>query len=85
MFLHNTLRNNKSDRYFSMVENRCLPGSRTVQRTVRYLGEINDQQQAAWRKTLEVFDEDEQEYRTLNLFPDDRDVPADVLDIVQVN
>jgi hypothetical protein len=23
---------------------------------VLYLGEINDQQQAAWRKTLEVFD-----------------------------
>jgi hypothetical protein len=28
-----------------------------VQRTVLYLGEINDQQQAAWRKTLSVFDE----------------------------
>jgi len=46
--------------YFSVVENRRLPGSRTVQRTVLYLGEINDQQQAAWRKTLDVFDEDEQ-------------------------
>jgi hypothetical protein len=71
MFLHNTLRkeDGKSDRYFSVVENRRLPGSRTVQRTVLYLGEINDQQQAAWRKTLEVFGEDdEQEYGTPSLF-----------------
>jgi hypothetical protein len=33
-----------------------------VQRTVLYLGEINDQQQVAWRKTLSVFDEQQQEY-----------------------
>jgi transposase len=71
-------------RYFSVVENRRLPDGRTVQRTVLYLGEINDQQQAAWRKTLEVFDEDQQDYRTLCLFPDDREVPADVLDSIQV-
>src|SRR5215469_8453539 len=86
MFLRSTLRkkDGKSHRYFSVVENRRLPGARTVQRTVLYLGEINDQQQAAWRKTLEVFDEDEQAYRTLSLFPDDREVPADVLDSIQV-
>ena len=34
-----------------------------VQRQVLYLGEINDSQQAAWRKTLEVFDEAEQQAR----------------------
>src|SRR6266853_4112149 len=86
MFLRSTPRkkNDRIHRYFSVVENRRLPGSRTVQRTVLYLGEINDQQQAAWRKTLEVFDEDEQDYRTLSLFPDDREVPADVLDSIQV-
>jgi four helix bundle protein len=87
MFLRSTLRkkDGKSHRYFSVVENRPLPGSHTVQRTALYLGEINDQQQAAWRRTLEVIDEDdEQEYRTLSLFPDDRDVPADVLDSIQV-
>ena len=86
MFLRSTLRkkDGKTHRYFSVVENRRLPGARTVQRTVLYLGEINDQQQAAWRKTLEVFDEDEQAYRTLSLFPDDREVPADVLDSIQV-
>jgi transposase len=86
MFLRSTQRkkNNRIHRYFSVVENRRLPSSRTVQRTVLYLGEINDQQQAAWRKTLEVFDEDEQNYRTLSLFPDDREVPTDVLDSIQV-
>jgi transposase len=55
-----------------------------VQRTVLYLGEINDQQQAAWRRTLQVFDEDEQDYRTMSLFPEDREVPADALDSIQV-
>ena len=86
MFLRSTQRkkNDRLHRYFSVVENRRLPGSKTVQRTVLYLGEINDQQQAAWHKTLEVFDEDEQDYRTLSLFPDDREVPADVLDSIQV-
>jgi transposase len=86
MFLRSTERkkDGKAHRYFSVVENRRLPGSRTVQRTVLYLGEINDQQQAAWRKTLDVFDEDEQDYRTMSLFSDDREVPADVLDSIQV-
>jgi hypothetical protein len=62
MFLRSTNRkkDGKDHRYFSIVENRRLPGDRTVQRTVLYLGEINDQQQAAWRKTLQVFDEEEQ-------------------------
>jgi transposase len=48
------------------------------------LGEINDQQQAAWRKTLEVFDEKERRYTTMSLFPDDREIPAGALDSVQV-
>jgi transposase len=51
---------------------------------VLYLGEINDQQQAAWRKTLDVFDEAEQRYTTMSLFPEDREIPADVLDSMQV-
>jgi hypothetical protein len=55
-----------------------------VQRRVLYLGEINDSQQAAWRKTLEVFDEAEQRAASLSLFPEDRAIPADALDGVQV-
>jgi transposase len=86
MFLRSTERkkDGKTHRYFSVVENRRVAGSRIVQRTVLYLGEINDQQQAAWRHTLKVFDEDEQAYRTMSLFPDDREVPDDALDSIQV-
>jgi hypothetical protein len=38
--------------YWSVVENRRLRAGHTTQRTVRYLGEINDPQQAAWRGRL---------------------------------
>ena len=71
MFLRSTNRkkDGKDHRYFSIVENRRVPGGKTVQRTVLYLGEINDQQQAAWRKTLDVFDEEEQRYAAMSLFP----------------
>jgi len=86
MFLRSTNRkkDGKDHRYFSVVENRRLPGGKTAQRTVLYLGEINDQQQAAWRKTLEVFDETEQRFTTMSLFPDDRELPADAVDSAQV-
>jgi hypothetical protein len=66
MFLRSTHRykDGKDHRYFSIVENRRLPGGKTAQRTVLYLGETNDRQPAAWRKTLEVFDEPDQRYAT---------------------
>src|SRR5882762_8159188 len=41
-------------------------------------------QQAAWRRRLEVFDEGQQRYTPLSLFPEDRPVPADAIDSVQV-
>jgi transposase len=86
MFLRSTNRkkDGKDHRYFSIVENRRLLGGKTTQRTVLYLGEINDQQQTAWRKTLEVFDENEQRYATVSLFPDDQPIPADAVDSWQV-
>ena len=86
MFLRssNRKKDGKDHRYFSIVENRRLDSGQTVQRTVLYLGEINDQQQAAWRKTLEVFDEDRQRYTSLSLFPEDREIPADAVDALQV-
>ena len=86
MFLRSTNRrkDGKDHRYFSIVENRRLPGGKTAQRTVLYLGEINDQQQAAWRKTLDVFDETEQRFTSLSLFPHDRELPADAVDSVHV-
>ena len=86
MFLRSTNRkkDGKDHRYFSIVENRRVPGGKAVQRTVLYLGEINDQQQGAWQKTLQVFDEDAQRYTTLSLFPEDREIPTPALDSVQV-
>ncbi len=86
MFLRSTNRHKdgKDHRYFSIVENRRLPGGKTAQRTVLYLGEINDRQQAAWRRTLEVFDEAEQRFTTMSLFPDDREIPADAIDSMKV-
>ena len=86
VFLRKTNRkkDGKDHRYFSVVENRRVAGGQTVQRTVLYLGEINDQQQAAWRKSLEVFDEQEQCSTTVSLFPDDRGIPADAVDSVAV-
>jgi len=86
MFLraHRRFKNGKQHRYFSVVENRRVADGKVVQRTVLYLGEINDSQQAAWRKTLDVFDEARSESRQLSLFPNDRRVPDDALDAVQV-
>ena len=77
-------KNGKEHRYFSLVESRRMPGGKVVQRQVLCLGEINDSPQAAWRKSLEVFDEDGGESRQMNLFPDDRPIPPDALDAVQV-
>jgi len=86
MFLRSTNRNKdgKQHRYFSVVENRRLSTGKMAQRTVLYLGEINDQQQASWRKTLSVFDEDQQRFTTMSLFADDRQLPCDAVDSVQV-
>src|SRR4051812_1812233 len=80
----NRIKDGKSHRYFSVVENRRLHSGKTVQRTVLYLGEINDKQEASWRKTLEVFDEDRQCATNLSLFPDDRPLPAEAVDTLQI-
>jgi transposase len=86
MFLrsNNRKKDGKDHRYFSIVENHRIASDKTVQRTVLYLGEINDQQQAAWRKTLSVFDEEQQAYSNLSLFPNDREIPAAAVDSLQV-
>jgi transposase len=86
MFLRETNRkkDGKDHRYFSVVENRRLSSGKIVQRTVLYLGEINDTQEAAWLKTLDVFDEEEQKSRELSLFPDEREIPEEAVDSLQV-
>jgi Transposase DDE domain len=74
MFLRHTIRkkDGKEHRYFSVVENKRVAGGRVVQRHVLYLGEINDTQELAWRKSIEVFEEGVGQPRTLSLFPEDR-------------
>ena len=84
MFLRSTQRrkNGKSHRYFSVVENRRLADGKTHQRQVLYLGEINDSQELAWRKSLSVFDEERKQDTTLALFPDDREIPLDAINAI---
>src|SRR6266404_3114122 len=74
MFLRRTERkkNGKTHSYWNVVENKRLDDGRVVQRHVVYLGEINSSQAAAWRKAIEVFDEDVGRSRTLALFPEGR-------------
>jgi hypothetical protein len=62
----------KEHRYFSVVENKRVAGGRVVQRDLLYLGEINDSQELAWRKSIEVFEEGAPRPQTLSLFPEDR-------------
>jgi len=87
MFLRRTERrkNGKTHTYWNIVENKRLDDGRVVQRHVLYLGEINSSQAAAWRKAIEVFDEDAGLPRTLSLFPEDRcDVAPDDGSVVRV-
>src|SRR5260221_8354734 len=74
MFLRHTKRkkDGKEHRYWSIVENRRVGGGRVVQRPLLYLGEINDSQELAWRKSIAVLEEGAADPRPLSLFPHDR-------------
>jgi transposase len=86
MFLRCTTRkkDGKEHRYWNVVENRRVSGGRVVQRQVLYLGEINDSQREAWRKTIEVFEDGRPSARTMALFPEDRPVEIDDDEVVTV-
>ena len=58
MFLRWKIRqkNGKEHRTWSIVENQRVAGGKVVQRHVLYLGEINDSQAVAWRKSIELLD-----------------------------
>jgi hypothetical protein len=86
MFLRQNTRrkNGKLHRYFTVVENRRTAAGTTTQRQVLYLGEINDTQQEAWRRTLRVFDEGRGQYCELSLFPDDRPLPPGAANAVSI-
>jgi hypothetical protein len=81
MFLRRTQRkkDGKTHTYWNIVESKRLDDGRVVQRQVLYLGEINSSQAEAWRKAIEVFDEDAGRPRTLALFATEpvEAVPAD--------
>jgi len=74
MFLRCKVRrkDGKQHRYWSVVENTRVAGGRMVQRHVLYLGEINDSQELAWRRSIEVLEDGAARPRTLSLFPEDR-------------
>src|SRR5690349_24449196 len=74
MFLRCKVRrkDGKQHRYWSVVENARVAGGRVVQRHVLYLGEINDSQELAWRRSIEVLEDGAARPRTLSLFPEDR-------------
>jgi transposase len=74
MFLRHKIRNKdgKRHRYWSVVENKRVAGGRVVQKHVLHLGEINDSQEEAWRRSIEVLDEQTARPQTLSLFPEDR-------------
>ena len=74
MFLRCKVRrkDGKQHRYWSVVENTRVAGGRMVQRHVLYLGEINNSQELAWRRSIEVLEDGAARPRTLSLFPEDR-------------
>ena len=74
----------KTHRYWSVVENRRLRVGHTIQRTVLYLGEINDTQQAGWLKSLEALNETTRLTEPICLFPEDRQIPPEALHGLQV-
>jgi len=87
MFLKETTRfkDGKEHHYWSLVENRRVDGGRkVVQRHVLYLGEINSNQQKAWRKTIEIFESGSTRPQTVALFPEERAPDVDDAKIVRI-
>ena len=86
MFLrcHARQKDGKLHRYWSIVETRRCGKRGTVQRPVLYLGEINDSQQAAWRKTIAVLEDGTAAPRSIALFPDDQPAPLADEAVVQI-
>jgi len=84
MFLRPNFRHKdgKDHTYWSLVETVRTPdGPR--QRTLCYLGELNDSAQARWLKTIEVFNEQGESHQ-LKLFPSDVEPPEDDAGVARV-
>ena len=79
MFLRSTTRkkDGKEHRYCSVVESVRVSGRSTpYQKTLLYLGELSNTQQAEWTTAVNVFDDPIPPTPSLNLFPDERVVVA---------
>jgi hypothetical protein len=66
----------KDHRYYRIVEKRRGRGGHYAQRTLLYLGEINDSQKAAWTRSIDVVMD--RERRQIALFPEDRKIPEGI-------
>lgn len=65
------LKDGKEHLYWSVVENKRLHDGRIVQRHVLYLGELNGRQEASWRKSVDLFGQDDDAHQQVALFPDE--------------
>jgi len=74
---HERKKDGKLHQYWSIVESRRVTGGPPVQRQVLYLGEISNSQEAAWRKSIEVFDEERQSSEQFCLFSSDKVISDD--------
>ena len=77
MRCHERKKDGKLHQYWSIVESRRVTGGPPVQRQVLYLGEISNSQEAAWRKSIEVFDEERQSSEQFCLFSSDKVISDD--------
>lgn len=86
MFLRSQVRkkDGKEHTYWSVVENKRLHDGRVAQRQVLYLGEVNDSQRAAWRKTLDAHTTGSNATSQIALFPHDRPAPTDDERVVRI-
>ena len=69
------LKDGKEHLYWSVVESRRLHDGRIVQRHVLYLGELNGRQEASWRKTVDLFGQDDEAPQQVALF-DEQHAPV---------
>ena len=85
MFLkkHDRFKDGKNHTYWSLRETIRTPdGPR--QRTLCYLGELNNSQEKRWRKTVKVFNQEGEEEQ-LSLFPADRAPEEDDKDVTKID
>lgn len=77
-------KNGKLHHYYSIVENRRIAHGRVAQKTVLYLGEITHDQEKAWRKTLKVFDVDQNKSVYKYLFAREEESLCEDIDAIPV-